>query len=172
VNLEGHTSQVSSASADFLISGSVAAVIDQAVAMSSEPDGHELMFPSVNMPSVAALLASSEPAPATPVDVPTTQSSSPILGFGPPLTDGFVDAGFGSVFKTIGFTGAIIQMAGTSVWWLSSKKQATLAYSTTESKLCAAAEISKFIKRIRVLMADVGLPHCTAIFVGEDNAAA
>jgi hypothetical protein len=85
VNLEGHTSQVSSASADFLISGSVAAVINQAVAMSSEPNGHELTFPSVNMPSVAALLAFSEPAPAAPVDVPTAQSSSRIVGFGPPL---------------------------------------------------------------------------------------
>ena len=52
------------------------------------------------------------------------------------------------------------------------KKQATLAYSTTESELYAATEISKFIKWLCVLMADVGLPYETAIVVGEDNEAA
>jgi hypothetical protein len=77
VNLEGYTNEVSSVCADFTITGSVAAVIDQQVAMSSEPDGHTLIFPSVDMPSVAALLASSAPssAPAS-VAVTTTKSSS------------------------------------------------------------------------------------------------
>jgi hypothetical protein len=81
-----------------------------------------------------------------------------------------VDAGIGSVFETVGFTGALILMFGTAIWWLC-KKQATLAYSTTESELYAATEISKFIKWLRVLMADVGLPYQTAIVVGEDNEA-
>jgi hypothetical protein len=157
---------------DFLISGSVAAVIDHQVAMSSEPDGHALVFPNVDMPSVAALVAASSPGAASAPDtVPTTKSSSPIVGFEPPLTDGFVDAGFGSIYETIGFTGALILMSGTSIWWLC-KKQATLAYSTTESELYAATEISKFIKWLRVLMADIGLPYRTAIVVGEDNEAA
>jgi hypothetical protein len=62
-------------------------------------------------------------------------------------------------------------MFGTSIWWLC-KKQATIAYSTSESKLYAATEIAKFIKWLRIVMADVGLPYCTAIVVSEDNAAA
>jgi hypothetical protein len=45
----------------------------------------------------------------------------------------------------------------------------TFAYSTTESKLYAATEISKYIKWLSILMAGVGLPYCTAIVVGEDN---
>ena len=62
-------------------------------------------------------------------------------------------------------------MANTAICWLC-KKQTALAYSTTESELYAATEIPKFIKRLRVLMADIGLPHRTDIVVGEDNEAA
>jgi hypothetical protein len=165
-NLEGHTNEVSSISAEFEVTGSVAAVIDHENVMSSEPDGSQLTFPSVNMPSVTALISTTA---SDPVD--TTESSSPIIGIDPPLTDGFVDAGFGSIYDTIGFTGALVLMSHSAIWWLC-KKQATLAYSTTESELYAATEISKFIKWLRVLMADVGLPYRTAIVVGEDNEAA
>jgi hypothetical protein len=87
------------------------------------------------------------------------------------LTEGFVDAGFGSIYETVGFTGALILMFGTSIWSLC-KKQATRVYITTESELYAATEISKFIKWLGILMADVGLPYRTAIVVGEDNVAA
>jgi hypothetical protein len=170
VNLEGHTNEVSSVSADFTVSGSVGAVIDTAVAMSPEPDETTLTFTPVNMPSVASIVNASHSS-SPPDDVKTTKSTSPIVGLGPPLTEGFVDAGFGSVFETVGFTGALILMFGTAIWWLC-KKQATLAYSTTESELYAATEISKYIKWLRVLMADVGLPYRTAIVVGEDNEAA
>jgi hypothetical protein len=169
-NQEGHTNEVASVSADFVVTGSTAAVIDTAIAMSSEPEGNALTFPSVNMPSVASLVAATT-TPFHSDDVDTTKSSSPVIGVGPPLTDGFIDAGFGSIYETVGFTGALILMFGTAVWWLC-KKQATLAYSTTESELYAATEISKFIKWLRVLMADVGLPYRTAIVIGEDNEAA
>ena len=86
---------------------------------------------------------------------------------------GFVDAaGFGSIHETAGFTGTLILMANTAIWWLC-KKQGTLAYSTTKSEMYPATEISKFIKWLRDLMADIGLPyHRTAIVVGEDNEAA
>ena len=56
-------------------------------------------------------------------------------------------------------------------WGLCKKPQATLAYSTTKSELYAATEISKFIKWLGVLMADIGLPYRTAIVVVEDNEA-
>jgi hypothetical protein len=111
--------------------------------MSSEPEDKALSFTSVNMPSVASLVAASESS-GVPDEVKTDKSTSPVIGFGPPLTEGFVDAGFGSIYETIGFTGALILMFGSAVWWLC-KKQATLAYSTTESELYAATEISKFI---------------------------
>jgi hypothetical protein len=169
-NLEGHNNEVSAISAEFIITGSVAAVIDSAVVMSPEPQGRELIFPSVHMPTVASLHASSQSS-SLPASIKTSKSTSPVIGVGPPLTEGFVDAGFGSIYETVGFTGAVILMSGTAVWWLC-KKQATLAYSTTESELYAATEISKFVKWLRVLMADVGLPYHTAIVVGEDNEAA
>jgi hypothetical protein len=72
------------------------------------------------------------------------------------------------------FIGALILVFGTAIWW-SCKKQATLGCSITEeSELCAGMEISKFILKcwLRVLIADVGLPHRTVIVVGEDNGAA
>ena len=132
--------------------------------MSPEPQGLNLVFPKVNMPSVAALIASSTTSSRpSSEEVDTAPSSSPIVGPGPPLTDGFVDAGFGSIYETVGFTGALILMATTAIWWLC-KKQATLTYSTTESaELYAATEISKFIKWLRVLMADIGLPYRTQL---------
>jgi hypothetical protein len=110
-NLEGHTNEVSSISADFTVTCSVGAVIDEAVAMSSEPDGKNLTFTSVNMPSVASLVNASESSDKHD-DVDTTKSASPIVGFGPPLTEGFVDAGFGSIYETVGFTGALILIFG------------------------------------------------------------
>jgi hypothetical protein len=73
-----------------------------------------------------------------------------VIGSDPPPTEGYVDAGFGSIYETVGFTGALIAMFGTAVWWLC-RKQVTLAYSTAESELYAATEISKFIKWLRVL---------------------
>jgi hypothetical protein len=65
--------------------------------MSSEPDGHKLLiFPTIKgVPFVAMLIASSAASSAAPapIDIATTKSSSsPLIGFGPPLTDGFVDA--------------------------------------------------------------------------------
>ena len=48
-NLEGHTNDVSSVCAQFTVTASVAAVIDQQVAMSPEPQGLNLVFPQVNM---------------------------------------------------------------------------------------------------------------------------
>jgi hypothetical protein len=79
-----------------------------------------------------------------------------MIGVGPPLTEGFVDVGFG----------ALIFMFGSVIWWLC-KKQATLVYSTTtESELYAATDISKFIKWLHVLIADVGFPYHTAIVLG------
>jgi hypothetical protein len=68
--------------------------------MSAEPpDGHDLIFPTVvNVPSVAMLIASGAASSAPdPKDTSTTKSSSPIVGFGRLLTDGFVDAGFGGI---------------------------------------------------------------------------
>ena len=101
VNLEGHTTEVSSIMAEFTITGSVAAVIDSAIVMSSEPEGRTLNFPSVNMPYVASLLGSSQ-SKHVPRTIQTTKSTSPIIGVGPPLTEGFVDAGFGSIYETVG----------------------------------------------------------------------
>ena len=101
--------------------------------MSPEPQGRDLIFPSVNMPTVASLHAASRSS-SLPASIKTSKSTSPVIGVGPPLTEGFVDAGFGSIYETVGFTGAVILMSGTAVWWLC-KKQATLAYSTTESEL-------------------------------------
>ena len=125
------------------------------------------------MPSVAVLVPSSATSsPPSSDDVDTAKSSSPIVGPGPPLTDGFVDARFSSIYETVGFTGALILIANTLIWWLY-KKQATLTYSTTESEFYAATEISKFIKWLCVLLiADIGLPYRTAIVVDEDNEAA
>jgi hypothetical protein len=97
--------------------------------MSSEPDGQDLVFPSVNMPLVGSLVGASESS-SDPEDIKMTKSSSPIVGFGAPLTEGFVDAKFGSLYETVGFTGALILMPGTAIWWLC-KKQATLVYITT-----------------------------------------
>jgi hypothetical protein len=121
------------------------------------------------MPSVASIVAASE-SETIPDEVEMTKSTNPMTGLGPRLTEGFVDAGFGSIYEIVGFTGALILMFGTTIWWLC-KKQATLA-STTKSELYAVTEISKFIKWLCVLMADVGLPYRTAIVVGEDNEAA
>jgi hypothetical protein len=92
-----------------------------------------LTFPSVNMPStVASVLLKLSVSSASPDEVETSKSASPIIGLGPPLTEGYVDAGFGSVFETVGFAGALILMFGTAIWWLC-KKQATLAqYSTVQ----------------------------------------
>jgi hypothetical protein len=137
------------------------------VAMSPEPPGITLTFPSVHMPSVASIVQATDRDPPGSTGSPTI-SSSPMVGLNPPPNEGFVDAGFGSIYETVGFTGALIAMFGTAVWWLC-KKQATLAYSTAESELYAATEISKFIKWLRILMADVVLPYRTAIVVGEDN---
>jgi hypothetical protein len=167
VNLEGHVNHVSAISADFLLSGSTAAVIDSG----PEPPGVALSFPSVRMPTVAYITRASTDSGSKKRDVSTTPSTCQIVGLDPPPTEGFVDAGFGSIYETIGYTGALILMFGTSIWWLC-KKQATIAYSTSESELYAATEIAKFIKWLRVLMADVGLPYRTAIVVGEDNEAA
>jgi hypothetical protein len=135
--------------------------------MSSKPDGKDLTFTMVNIPSVESLVAARKSS-STLDDMEMTKLSSPVICFGPPLTEGFVDAGFGSINETIGFTGALILMFGTSIWWLC-KKQVTLAYSTTESDLYAATEMSKFIKWLHILMADVGLTYHTVIVVGEDN---
>jgi hypothetical protein len=170
LNLAGQASEVSVISAKFHIAGSVGTVIDMAVAMSPEPPGSVLTFPAVDMPSVASIIQASDSSKKRD-KVDTTPSSSPVIGIDPPPTEGYVDADFGSIYETIGFTGALIAMFGTAVWWLC-RKQATLAYSTAESELYVAAEISKFIKWLRVLMADVGLPYQTAIVLGEDNEAA
>jgi hypothetical protein len=110
-NLEGLTHEVSSISADFVINCSVGAVLDDSMAMSSEPDGTELTFAPVDMPSVASIVAASDSATSLD-DVTTTKSSSPVVGLGPPLTEGFVDAGFGSIYETVGFTGALIGPRG------------------------------------------------------------
>jgi hypothetical protein len=48
-NLEGHTDEVSSISAEFTITGSVAAVNHSQIVMSSEPVGNELTFDSVEI---------------------------------------------------------------------------------------------------------------------------
>jgi hypothetical protein len=86
--------------------------------------------------------------------------SSPVIGvLGTPLTEqGVVDAGFGSIYETVGFTGAtlLILMLGTVMGWLF-KKQSMLTYSMTKLELYAAREILKFIKWLHILMAEVML---------------
>jgi hypothetical protein len=159
--LEGFSSPVvgSISGPDFLVASKSVSVLYDEVAMSSEPDEVDLNFNDVLMPCVSSLSAKVIP------------SKNPLQRNMPPSTDGFVDAGFGSVYETVGFTGACVLISGTAFWWLS-KKQATLAYSTTESELTAATDMSKFVKWLRVLMADIGLPYHSAIVVGEDNDAA
>jgi hypothetical protein len=116
---------IATMSADFTITArfSRCRVNDTAIAMSPEPDGKVflLTFPSVNMPTITSIIKASESS-ASPDEVETSESSSPIIGLGlPPLTEGYVDAGFGSVFETVGFTGALILMSGTAIWWLCKK---------------------------------------------------
>ena len=77
--------------------------------------------------------------------VSATKSTSPIFICDPPLTDGMVDASFGTIFEVVGFTGALISMLGTAIWWLC-RKQATIAYNTAESELYAATDIGKFLE--------------------------
>jgi hypothetical protein len=106
------------------------------VVMTSEPDGRELVFPSVNMPPVAALLSSSDSSVTSSDAVETTKSSSPGIGLEPPLTDRFVDAGFGSIYETIFVSVMCSCLVLPSGGYARSKKQeATLAYSTTQSEL-------------------------------------
>ena len=62
------------------MTGSIAAVIDQQVAMSSEPHGLNLVFLTVNMTYVAALIASSATTSPPSSDDDTAKSSSPIVG--------------------------------------------------------------------------------------------
>ena len=157
-NLEGHTNKVSYVCANFTVTGSVEAVIDLQVAMSLECDGLNLVLLTVSMPYAAALIESSATSsPPASDDVDTTKSSSPIVGSGPPLT-----YGFGSIYETVGLTGALILMAGTTIWWLCKNQ--------TKSELCAATKLSKLIKWLRVvLMADISLPYRTAIIVGDEH---
>jgi hypothetical protein len=95
--------------ADFVVTGSVAAVIiDEVVAMSSEPEDKELTFTSVDMPSVASLVTASESS-SIPDKLETRKSSSPVIGFGPPLTEGFLmQVSVASMKPLAGFTGALI----------------------------------------------------------------
>lgn len=58
-------------------------------------------------------------------------------------------------YETIGFTAALILMFGTAIWRLLWKKQATLAYSMTESEP-KQLKISKFNNKwLHVLMAEM-----------------
>ena len=149
----------------------IATVLDQQVDTSSAHDGHKLIFPSVHVLSSVAssmLIASSATSSAlASFDITATKkSSSPIVGLGPPLTDGFVDTGFGSIYEPVGFTGGLILVSSTSIWWIC-KKQATLAYyySITKPELYATTEISKLITWLCVLMADTVLPYFTATVI-------
>jgi hypothetical protein len=82
LNLEGHTNHVSSISADFIIDCSVAAVVDDSVATSHEPDGATLTFSPVNIPSITSIIAASESGTILD-EVETTKSANPMTGFGP-----------------------------------------------------------------------------------------
>ena len=90
-NLEGHTNEVSSVCAQFTMTGSVATVIAQQVAMSSEP---QFGLPDCQHAfrccthSIHSSTTSSPPTSDNVVD--TAKSSSPIVGSGPPLSDGIL----------------------------------------------------------------------------------
>ena len=96
------------------------------------------------------------------------ESESPICVTQPPPTEGDVDAGFGSIHDTHGHTGYNIMMGGTTIAY-ASKRQATMAYNTTESELYATNDVIKVLKWLRQLLADVGMPYHFAIPMGEDN---
>ena len=124
---EGHANEGSSVHEDFSVVGSVTAVIDQQVARSAEP---------VDAPSVATLVAPSGASSAlASIAIAATKSSCSIAGSRPPLTDGFLDAGSGGIYKNVGFTGALVlDVSGAQIWW-SCKKQAALACSALSIEL-------------------------------------
>ena len=97
------TNKVSLLCADFIITGSVAAVIDvlNPVAITWS---FQLWTCLVFIQSLLAYIAI------------TKSSSSPFVGFGPHLTDGFVHDGFANIYETADFTHAIILISGASIW--------------------------------------------------------
>jgi hypothetical protein len=157
--LPGPTPVISAISV--MISGSHASVIDDVMPSNLDvldPPAHSNDFDMPMVNSIGGIKRT----------VSANKSTSPIFICDPPLTDGMVDASFGTIFEVVGFTGALISMIGTAIWWLC-RKQATIAYNTAESELYAATDIGKFLKWLRLLMADLGLPYKNAISVGEDN---
>jgi hypothetical protein len=116
------------------------------------------------VPRIASVHFDSTPmTPAT--------STPPVTVLSTPQIEGKMDANHGSVFETIGYSGILLFMLKTAVFFLS-KKQATNAYNTAESELYTATDAGKIVKWVRVLMLDFGIPYTAPTPMGEDNEAA
>lgn len=84
---------------------------------------------------------------------------------------GFCDADYAADVDTRrSTTGFVFTLAGGAITW-SSKRQATVAASTTEAEYMAAAAAVKEALWLRNLLMDLGVPHKTIDIFGDNQAA-
>jgi hypothetical protein len=92
-------------------------------------------------------------------------------GAGPAVLQGFCDADYGGDKDTRrSTTGFVYTIAGGAVSW-SSKRQPTVAASTTEAEYMAASAAAKEALWLRKLLADLGVPVATAPISCDSNGA-
>jgi hypothetical protein len=89
----------------------------------------------------------------------------------PPITECLVDANLqGGLYERMAASGGSIEMGGTTVI-LIAQKQTTMAESSTEAEIAAAAYLGKILRWLILFMNDMGLPFLGPIPIAEDNAA-
>jgi hypothetical protein len=99
------------------------------------------------------------------------QQEAEINRISPPIAECLVDADLsGGLYERMATSGGSIKMGGTTVI-LIAQKQTTMAESSTEAEIAAAAYLGKILRWLVLFMNDMGLPFLGPIPIAEDNAA-
>jgi hypothetical protein len=89
----------------------------------------------------------------------------------PPTTECLIDANLpGRLYERMATSGGSIEMEGTTAIFIA-QKQTTMAESSTEAEIAAAADLGKILRWLVRFMNNMGLPFLGPIPIAEDNAA-
>ena len=97
-----------------------------------------------------------------------TYSASPSKSRGTNIFEGYSDAAYANVDKAKSTTGYVYIAGGGAITWMS-KRQSTVALSTTESEYVALSEAGKEASWLRNLYEELGFPQLTSTVINCDN---
>jgi hypothetical protein len=98
------------------------------------------------------------------------QQEAKIIRISPPIAECLVNANLrGGLYERVATSGGSIKMGGATVISIA-QKQTTMAESSTEAEIAAAAYLGKILRWLVLFMNDMGLPFLGPIPIAEDNA--